>query len=274
MLNIKGDVQHITNQDRAQTVKSTVLTRNNAAFIFDVDECLVPVNKHKLLPYQHDLLSRLYELTNGAVTFLTNNTGKTVSAMHSKIPCRSEFGMVYRAVGQDPITTLPRGTTPLDIKAITQYIGNRANETRFMPKEASLCFNYYSKLEKRVARVMAQNVMNEFNLHSQNYEISTLIDSIEIIPRGVRKADCIPDIMNQPEFRNRHNIVVGDSGTDKDGMIKTGFGIAVGDTIPDANYILARARDHHHIWTFIQNAVYRFNKNKTVLAPRALIAPT
>lgn len=273
MLNIEGGAQNATDQNRVITAKNTVFHRQDTAFIFDVDECLVEVNKHQLTREQHDLLSRLYHATNGAVIFLTNNTGKTVSAMHDGIPCISEFGMVSREVGKDPVIKLPKGTPRLDMEAIIQYVGRRAKETRFMPKEASLCFNFYSDPERIIAQEMAQSIMNQFNLHNQNYEVSTLVDSVEVMPKNVRKANRIHDLMKKPEFEKRRIVVLGDSGTDREGMEITGHGVAVGSTIPDADYVLARAEDHKHMWTFIDNIVYRFEKNKSILASRALIAP-
>lgn len=262
MLNTEGGAQNATDQDRVVRAKDTFFHHGNLGLTIDVDKCIVKVNEHQSTAYQRDVMDRLYEHLGHAVTFLTNNTGKTVSAMYPNIPCRSEFGMVHRAVGQNPVITLPDGTVPLNIEAVTQYVGTRANETRFMPKEASLCFNFYSDPEQRVAEGMAAQIMDEFNLQSKNYEMLTLVDSVEIMPIGVRKADCIPDIASTPAFQGKHNVVIGDSGTDYEGMAMTGFGVAVGNEIPNSDCVIGRVQSYQQTWILLPNILNKLDANQ------------
>lgn len=262
MLNIGGGAQNVADQNRDIAPKDMVFHRGNLGIISDVDETITEANNHKITSTQYDTIRMISECLDQAFTFHTNNTGRTVSAMHSEVRCISEFGMVDRVPGKEPVITLPKGVRPLDIEKVTQYVGDHAKQTRFVPKEVTFCFNYHNEVEKRNTQNLAKNIMNEFNLH-RDYEVVTLIDSVEVVPKGACKAERLHSLGQEEPFKGRYNVVIGDSGTDCKGMAITGYGVAVGGAIADASHVIGRVQNHQQVSIFFSNIAQKLIQNQS-----------
>ena len=245
----------IFNKAQENSVFQPVFHAGNVGFVFDVDECLVEVNQHALTSGQSDILKRLYKATQGSVCFLSNNTGKTVSTLAQGIPSITEFGLVERWGGGKVDINLPDGVAPLPLNDIEDFIrGSGGDMVRFMAKEATVCFNYYNEDEKIHARWMLGLVMSSFFL-GVDYKVETLLDSVEIVPRGVKKVDAIPRIAQKDTFNGKKIVMFGDSCTDQECMEKTGYGVAVGDYIKDGDYLLGRVPHFSKTWNALSNIV-------------------
>jgi trehalose-6-phosphatase len=231
-------------------------------FVFDVDGAIVEPNQHILQEWQKNKLSRLVEVTDGAVTFLTNNSGASVHKMYPHIQCVSEFGLVWRKTNGEKSTQLGPGVPSLDFDAIRILLSAhpQCSQLPWIEKEASANFVYNNEGERVIATQMAHKIMDVFNLGA-HYEIITLVDSVEIVPVGAEKSNAIGPISNLPEYTGRKIIMVGDSPADHKCMAKTGFGVAVGNAIQTNDNVIGRVPSHKQTWTFIDRVLDAFERS-------------
>jgi len=239
----------------------TEFHRGNVAFTFDLDETLFKPNNRDMDASQADILTRLSNVTDGAVCFVTNNNGASAYNMYPHAPCVSEFGLVWREPDGSKVIRLKQGTPPLDLEGIDRLLIQKpAFPHPLVKKEVGINFNYFNTAELMQAHELATCIMDEYNLHG-HYEVIELVDSVEIVPVNVCKSDAMPMIQNRPEFEGRKLIMVGDSSADYKCMATTGFGVAVGNAIDDAPELLGRVPSYKEAWTLIDRIVDTFEKN-------------
>ena len=269
----------------ADAITPALTSGGDIAILLDVDDCLVPVNQHRLTEEQKEILWDLHRLTGGAVALLTNNTMTSIDQMIPGFPCVTEFGMFWRLKAGDPIENCLSKAPPLDMgetKACVEDIADKhgitivdqQNNNYVYPqyKMGSIAFNFGSNQElKKTAELLAKQLKQDMKLQSHSVHVG--IDSVEIIPTGRKKADAVHAIMEREEFKGKRLFMAGDSGTDHEvqTIARTNYnggGIAVGSAIKDSCPVFGRVKSPEKLWDVLRGVRDRLKVNDRTALPK------
>lgn len=250
------------------------------ALFCDVDMTLLPSMATKIHPSRRDFALELYNRLGRAFAFVTGRPGDSLdTTFPQRLPASVEHHSAWRPEqGGDYIPLAPR------LK--TQEMGQTARERingdipLFARKEQvleqrpgvfvemkihSLAFVFSAGAAPKehiiILKLIAAQLMEIHSLGG-THRIAQGSDAVEIVPSHLDKGNAVRQFMETPSFRGKKPVFIGDGMPDAQAMKVCaeefgGYGIAVGDKIPDASYIQDRVPGVDGAWKVLHKMAPR-----------------
>ncbi|MDD9900887.1 MAG: HAD-IIB family hydrolase [Alphaproteobacteria bacterium] len=262
------------NQDDSQ--KDSCDDREKIAILCNVDVTLLSQADTDLAEERQQLVESLHNKLQGAFALVTSRTSDSIDKVFSfKPPVSVEHHAAMRAAQNEKFQPManPINTETIaksarkELKDHAVLVDDKSDlddtdedlNVHIEAKEFSLALHFNAaatSAHKSLLKGVAYKLLGEYEL-TDTYRILQSDNTLELVPNGHSKAQAVQDFMKTPAFKGKVPVFIGRSGSDAAAM-KTcmskfnGFGIAVGDTIPDAPFVAARVQDAEDVWHLLK----------------------
>lgn len=252
---------------------------DNLAILTDVDMTLLPSMSTATSEDKRMIVNILHQRLSGAFAFVTGRPAHSLdTSFPAQLPASVEHHAAWRPSSQDAFKPLApildsNGIADFALRAITgnlDIFNTQADVLGDKPgvfiekKNHSVALVFAARATPQAGRDLlnsvAQNVLTNFGLQS-SHRVSLGRDAVEVVPIGLNKADAVRHFMNTDAFRGKTPIFLGDGLPDTHGMKVCadefgGYGIAVGNGIPDAPYVRERVNGIDDVWNYLRKLAH------------------
>ena len=232
------------------------------AFFLDVDGTLLEIKEHPELarptPRIKSIVHHLQLVTQGAVALVSGRSIKTLDTIFLPLvlPAAGLHGLERRdAQGQVHTETMALQSLDPIRRRLTEFC-QRYPGTVLEDKDITLALHYR---KAPAAQDPARQALSEAQRElGAGFEIKTGKMVFELRPSGDNKGSAIADFMDEPPFKGRLPVFIGDDVTDEDGFDMVnhmgGYSIRVGDNgdsnarfrIANVETVLHWLEEYHH----------------------------
>jgi len=250
--------------------------KKNYALLCDVDMTLLPSMSTDVPAERRALADKIYTMLGGAFALVT---GRPAHSLDESFPAQFPASVEHHSAWRPEKGTEFSALAPhIDADELAAHAEDHLKDMTviFTAKEEvleeqpgvfieckkfslALVFSPHATSEQHLEslRNIINTALEKFNL-AASHRMAEGSDAVELVPQNLCKGEAVRHFMDTEAFRGKTPIFIGDGIPDMKAMQVCaeefgGFGIAVGDRIPDEPYVQKRLKSVDDVWAYLEN---------------------